>query len=218
MPYQTDIDPTRAIERQEEREVSRKRLNLYLIKQDINSGWDTHDSAVVVAETAEAAILIHPYGDRWDSIQGTWMCGDGTSYGNGGTWATPEHVTAELVGNRRPRSRQRGGRVREFQRRLKGTRSEHREQSAPRRMVTIEWVKNDEGFSKVVADSAREAVAAYHKRYPKRIIHFVDKRYVIGYDEGDGRVILNGDKYGYSNDGVYELIEAVDASESEGAK
>ncbi|TGE52979.1 hypothetical protein C6P18_02595 [Weissella confusa] len=30
-------------------------MNLYKISQDVNDDWDTYDSAVVVAESAEAA-------------------------------------------------------------------------------------------------------------------------------------------------------------------
>lgn len=36
-------------------------MKLWLISQDINNGYDTFDSAVVVAETEEAARKIHPY-------------------------------------------------------------------------------------------------------------------------------------------------------------
>lgn len=41
-------------------------MKLWLISQTVNSDYDTYDSAVVAAETAEAAVLIHPGGDnRW---------------------------------------------------------------------------------------------------------------------------------------------------------
>lgn len=36
-------------------------MNLYKISQDVNDDWDTFDSAVVVAESAEEAKKIIPY-------------------------------------------------------------------------------------------------------------------------------------------------------------
>ena len=47
-------------------------MNLYLIYQDINTGYDTFRSAVVVANSAKEAQNIHPDGrsgsyDRYDS-------------------------------------------------------------------------------------------------------------------------------------------------------
>ena len=38
-------------------------MKLYLITQDEAHGWDTFDSAVVIAESEEAARATHPYGD-----------------------------------------------------------------------------------------------------------------------------------------------------------
>ena len=53
-------------------------MNLYLISQNFNSGYDTHDSAVVAAKTEELARL--------------------TEVGYGGTWCSPEHVQVQLIG------------------------------------------------------------------------------------------------------------------------
>ena len=41
-------------------------MNIYLIWQNENRGYDTYDSAVVVAEDEESAKLIHPstYGEN----------------------------------------------------------------------------------------------------------------------------------------------------------
>lgn len=61
-------------------------LNLYRISQDINDGWDTFDSAVVVAESEDAARLIHPSGQA--------LCYGTTEYG----WVTPDLVTVEYLG------------------------------------------------------------------------------------------------------------------------
>lgn len=55
-------------------------MNLYLISQDENTGYDTYDSAVVAAETAEDAAKIHPDGSF-------------------GSWAKrPENVKVKLIG------------------------------------------------------------------------------------------------------------------------
>lgn len=53
-------------------------MRLWLISQDINSGYDTYDSAVVAAETEDAARNI--------------------SVGGAGTWCKPEHVRVEVIG------------------------------------------------------------------------------------------------------------------------
>jgi len=52
-------------------------MNIYLIEQDENMGYDTHDSAVVVAKSVVGARKIHPKGDiypsgRWSGIFNTW--------------------------------------------------------------------------------------------------------------------------------------------------
>lgn len=43
-------------------------MNLYLIWQEKNTNYDTYDSAVVAAESAEDARWIHPGmgGQKWD--------------------------------------------------------------------------------------------------------------------------------------------------------
>ena len=86
-------------------------MKLYLITQSKNNGYDTFDSAVVVAEDENDARLIHPsYGydgetaDKWDSENNTWgrVCfwGDfGTS-----TWTSPEFVDVEYLGEAAPGS------------------------------------------------------------------------------------------------------------------
>ncbi len=35
-------------------------MNIYLLKQDINNGYDTYDSAIVSAENEDEARKIHP--------------------------------------------------------------------------------------------------------------------------------------------------------------
>lgn len=54
-------------------------MNLYLISQDVNSGYDTFDSAVVVASTADAARNIHPHGYEpsvWEYGEYVWVAKD----------------------------------------------------------------------------------------------------------------------------------------------
>lgn len=50
-----------------------KHMKIYLIKQDINTMYDTYDSAVVVAESEDDARTIHPsnHSDSWSS--NTWV-------------------------------------------------------------------------------------------------------------------------------------------------
>ncbi len=70
------------------------RMNLYLISQNQNTGWDTYDSAVVAAESIEAARLIHPR--------------ELLDYTNVGAWKTdawsfsPESVKVEYIGRAGP--------------------------------------------------------------------------------------------------------------------
>lgn len=47
-------------------------MNLYLISQKQNHGYDTYSSAVVVAPNAFAAAHIHPSG-KWEDDDDTWM-------------------------------------------------------------------------------------------------------------------------------------------------
>ena len=64
-------------------------MNIYLIWQNENRGYDTYDSAVVVAEDEESAKLIHPstYGENpWKD-----SCSSGWCY-------YPDDVKVELVG------------------------------------------------------------------------------------------------------------------------
>jgi hypothetical protein len=66
-------------------------MNLYLLTQNEARGYDTYDSCVVAAESAEEAQKIHPgYG-----ISGEWW----TSRYRSSTWATHlENVKVELLG------------------------------------------------------------------------------------------------------------------------
>ncbi len=62
-------------------------MNLYLLSQNENNGWDTYDSCVVVASSPEEARLIRPDGSNWE--------GDLTYKG----WAfSPDKVIVTLIG------------------------------------------------------------------------------------------------------------------------
>ena len=63
-------------------------MNLYLISQTENEGYNTYDSAVVCAETEEKARMIHPYIIDWG--------GGDEMYG---TWCDAEDVKVELIGS-----------------------------------------------------------------------------------------------------------------------
>ena len=67
-------------------------LKLWLISQDENTNYDTYDSAVVVAETADAARAIHPsrYTDEPLTEEGDT------------DWAPYSRVEAEVVGTAAP--------------------------------------------------------------------------------------------------------------------
>jgi hypothetical protein len=62
-------------------------VNLYFISQNENRGYDTYDSAVVAAETEEAAREIHPSGMECDKDAYDW---DG--------WCAKEYVKVKLIG------------------------------------------------------------------------------------------------------------------------
>ena len=57
-------------------------MNIYLLEQNVNNGYDTYDSCVVVAENEEAARNIHPSEFVTHVSEGKWM---GT-YTNGGEY------------------------------------------------------------------------------------------------------------------------------------
>lgn len=63
-------------------------MNLYLITQSENEGYDTYDSAVVAAKTARAAKRIHP---AWGLSRDAWEISS--------TWAShPDKVEAKFLG------------------------------------------------------------------------------------------------------------------------
>jgi hypothetical protein len=81
-------------------------LHLYKISQHVNNTWDTYDSAVVVAATPEEARLIHPKQIRkrsvWTADLSTWWELDEDGYPKDDSWAHPDKVEVELVGEAAP--------------------------------------------------------------------------------------------------------------------
>jgi len=64
-------------------------MKLWLISQNTNNGYDTYDSAVVAAETEEAAKMMHPSNGKDIKPEPRWAQ----------EWADkPEQVTCEYIG------------------------------------------------------------------------------------------------------------------------
>ena len=72
-------------------------MKLFLLKQDDNTGYDTHDSMVVAAKSIEAAVLIHP-------DQNCLRIGGVTPWTDSyNTWASsPDKVTTTYLGTAKP--------------------------------------------------------------------------------------------------------------------
>ena len=66
-------------------------MKLYYIHQDQNDGYDTYDSAVVAAESEEAARATHPSTNNgcWNDTYPSWA-------------NSPEHVGVRLLGEALP--------------------------------------------------------------------------------------------------------------------
>lgn len=70
------------------------RLGLYLIRQDVNRGYDTFDSAVVVARNDEAARMVHPIAIWEIGLEP----GSNPFKDNIDFWCEPEKVQVERIG------------------------------------------------------------------------------------------------------------------------
>ena len=66
-------------------------MNIYLISQNVNVGYDTYDTydtAVVIAESEQLARMTAPDGNKeWDGTKSTWSA-----------WCAVDDVSAELIG------------------------------------------------------------------------------------------------------------------------
>lgn len=71
-------------------------LYLWLISQNQNSGYDTYDSSVVVAETSDAAKWIHPRGRKFDPYESEEYFRWDYAFG---CWAShPDKVDVKCIG------------------------------------------------------------------------------------------------------------------------
>lgn len=66
-------------------------MNIYRIFQTINNGYDTYDSAIVIANNADEAKSLHPNGR--DVV---------TDNSNSGSWCELKDVKVELIGQTNP--------------------------------------------------------------------------------------------------------------------
>lgn len=76
-------------------------MNLYLITQSVNTGYDTYDSAIVVARNETDAAFIHPDTDIvWKD--GCWCLVNGYMDWTYGDWVNPDQVSVQLIGKATP--------------------------------------------------------------------------------------------------------------------
>lgn len=73
-------------------------MNIYLLTQNTNTGYDTFDSCVVAAPDEATARTLHPRGGRnWNGR--AWAWSDGTlGYAREFEWTDPDNVTVKHVG------------------------------------------------------------------------------------------------------------------------
>lgn len=81
-------------------------MNLYLIDQEINSTYDSYDSAVVAADNEQQAQYTHPDGKHiWYEPQGCWTdlaVTEKHEEDGWGSWvANPKKVRVQLLGKAR---------------------------------------------------------------------------------------------------------------------
>lgn len=78
-------------------------MNLYLLTQAEEDGYDTFDSAIVAAETSAQAVAIHPDSDyHWNGVASQWQCDDGTEAFYHGWASNPANVAVTLIGTASP--------------------------------------------------------------------------------------------------------------------
>ncbi len=68
-------------------------MNLYKVSQTANVNWETYDSAVVAADSENAARLIHPSGSDYNVLSGSEAID-----GQYGSWTSQDNITVELIG------------------------------------------------------------------------------------------------------------------------
>ena len=73
-------------------------MNIYLLEQSVNSGYDTYDSVVVAAPSPEEAVKIPPAGNYIPDTEG--------NFPNNYSWADNIYqVTVELIGKAKPNTK-----------------------------------------------------------------------------------------------------------------
>ena len=75
-------------------------MNIYLVEQDVNNGYDTYDSFVVVAESEEIAKHTSPSGFYvWKNEVWNFCYSDGTCEPSSQLdWCLPSDVKVTLIG------------------------------------------------------------------------------------------------------------------------
>jgi hypothetical protein len=73
-------------------------MNLYLLRQNVNNGYDTYDSAIVAATTEAEAKEIHPSIYSKDIIYSD----DLSIYDWAYDWCTPKDVQVTYIGTAKP--------------------------------------------------------------------------------------------------------------------
>lgn len=74
------------------------KYKIYKLSQNVNNGWNTYDSCVVVAENEDQAKSIHPNG-----ISVTRDCDGGYESYYDPVWAVREDVKVEEIGRAEPK-------------------------------------------------------------------------------------------------------------------
>lgn len=78
-------------------------MYIYEITQTVNQGYDTYDSAIVVANDRTEAAHTHPDGDKqWDITKQKWgfvtISGRTILDMDSHTWSNPSDVVVTLIG------------------------------------------------------------------------------------------------------------------------
>jgi hypothetical protein len=80
-------------------------MKIYCIYQEVNTGYDSYDSAVVIAESEDAARRMHPSRyhmkpyHQWNDKTDMWCWSDSGKKSSGlCTWATPDNVGVTYLG------------------------------------------------------------------------------------------------------------------------
>lgn len=79
-------------------------MNLYLLAQYENRGYNTYDYCVVCAPNEEQAKSVHPRGDRWYVEGAGWIWSEYPVLRRSDStgWVNPDRVIATLIGTATP--------------------------------------------------------------------------------------------------------------------